>query len=462
MAAPATGGAPAPAPAGVAAPAPEETAPPTAVATAAPPTPEATAPTPAPPPTPTPPTTADLYRRHLGTGRAVMGTVLGGMAEIHSEGAWVHTDDGRRYLDFGGYGVFILGHRHPAVLDAVRRQLDAHPLATRVFLEPVAAKAAAALAARTPTGLDHVHFVNSGAEATEAGLKLARAHGRNALVTTVSGYHGKTLGALSVTANSLYQQAFEPLLPDTAQVAYGDLAGLDTVLRARRDRACVILEPVQGEGGVRIPPVGYLAEAAALCRVYGAFLIVDEVQTGLGRLGTWWGVDPEGVVPDVLLVGKGLSGGVVPVAAMVATKDAYGPFSRDPYLHTSTFGASPIACAAALAAVETIDREDIVGRAASLGRQLLAGVEDVCAPYRGHLVHDVRGRGLLIGIEFTRAQAVGETLLELVGRGVLVNHSLNSTRVLRLTPPAIADADETRLFLDTLAEALKAVHTRLT
>ncbi|WP_443057483.1 aspartate aminotransferase family protein [Streptomyces sp. NBC_00696] len=476
MAAPATGGAPAPAPAGVAAPASEETAPPTAeetapptaVETAAPPTPEAATPTPptpeaaTPTPTPTLPTTADLYRRHLGTGRAVMGTVLGGMAETHSEGAWVYTDDGRRYLDFGGYGVFILGHRHPAVLDAVRRQLDAHPLATRVFLEPVAAKAAAALAARTPTGLDHVHFVNSGAEATEAGLKLARAHGRNALVTTVSGYHGKTLGALSVTANSLYQEAFQPLLPDTAQVAYGDLAGLDTVLRARRDRACVILEPVQGEGGVRIPPVGYLAEAAALCRVYGAFLIVDEVQTGLGRLGTWWGVDAEGVVPDVLLVGKGLSGGVVPVAAMVATEDAYGPFSRDPYLHTSTFGASPIACAAALAAVETIDREDIVGRAAALGRQLLAGVEDVCAPYRGHLVHDVRGRGLLIGIEFTRAQAVGETLLELVSRGVLVNHSLNSTRILRLTPPAIADADETRLFLDTLAEALKAVHTRLT
>ncbi|MFF4396499.1 aspartate aminotransferase family protein [Streptomyces sp. NPDC001480] len=405
--------------------------------------------------------TAELCRRHLGSGRAIMGTVLGGMVETYSEGAWVHTDDGRRYLDFGGYGVFILGHRHPAVVEAVHRQLDAHPLATRVFLEPVAARAAAALAARTPAGLDHVHFVNSGAEATEAGLKLARAHGRNALVTTVSGYHGKTLGALSATANTTYQAPFEPLLPDTAQVAYGDLAGLEAVLAERRDRACVILEPVQGEGGVRVPPPGYLAEAARLCRAHGAFLIVDEVQTGLGRLGTWWGVDAERVVPDVLLVGKGLSGGVVPVAAMVATEHAYGPFSRDPYLHTSTFGASPIACAAALAAVETMDREDIVGRAASLGRRLLAGVRDACAPYRGRLVHDVRGRGLLIGVEFGRAQAVGETLLELVARGVLVNHSLNSTRVLRLTPPAIAGPDETALFLATLAEALRAVHARL-
>ncbi|WUL75270.1 aminotransferase class III-fold pyridoxal phosphate-dependent enzyme [Streptomyces sp. NBC_00343] len=445
-------------------PAAVDTAAPATVKTAAPPTAATATPPPTAEtgtPTPPPPNTAELYRRHLGTGRAVMGTVLGGMAEVYSEGAWVYTDDGRRYLDFGGYGVFILGHRHPAVLEAVQRQLDAHPLATRVFLEPVAARAAAALAARTPAGLDHVHFVNSGAEATEAGLKLARAHGRNALVTTVSGYHGKTLGALSVTANSLYQQAFEPLLPDTTQVTYGDLAELEAALRERRDRACVILEPVQGEGGVRIPPPGYLAGAAGLCRAYGAFLIVDEVQTGLGRLGTWWGVDAEGVVPDVLLVGKGLSGGVVPVAAMVATKDAYRPFSRDPYLHTSTFGASPIACAAALAAVETIDREDIVGRAATLGRHLLGGVVEACAPYRERLVHEVRGRGLLIGIEFARAQAVGETLLELVSRGVLVNHSLNSTRVLRLTPPAIADADEVQLFLDALVEALRAVHTRL-
>ncbi|GAB7106918.1 aspartate aminotransferase family protein [Streptomyces phaeofaciens JCM 4814] len=405
--------------------------------------------------------TAELYRRHLGAGRAVMGAVLGGMVETSSEGAWVHTDDGRRYLDFGGYGVFILGHRHPAVVEAVHRQLDAHPLATRVFLEPVAARAAAALASRTPAGLDHVHFVNSGAEATEAGLKLARAHGRNALVTTVSGYHGKTLGALSATANTTYQAPFAPLLPDTTRVAHGNPAELEAALADRRDRACVILEPVQGEGGVRIPPPGYLAEAARLCRAYGAFLIVDEVQTGLGRLGTWWGVDTEGVVPDVLLVGKGLSGGVVPVAAMVATKNAYGPFSRDPYLHTSTFGASPIACAAALAAVETMSREDIVGRAALLGRRLLTGVAEACGPHQGRLVHEVRGRGLLIGIEFTRAQAVGEMLLELVARGVLVNHSLNATRVLRLTPPAIAGADEAQHFLAALAESLRAVQARL-
>jgi putrescine aminotransferase len=417
---------------------------------------------------------ARLYREHLSVGRSVLGTVLGGMLETASDGAWISTEDGRRYLDFGGYGVFILGHRHPAVTAAVHRQVDTHPLASRVFLEPVAARAAQALAARTPAGLDHVHFVNSGAEATEAGLKLARAHGHTALVSTAGGYHGKTLGALSATANPKYQLPFQPLLPDSTAVPYGDADAMAAVLARLGDRACVIVEPVQGEGGVRIPPPGYLAEVSRLCRTYGAFLIVDEIQTGLGRLGTWWGMDPgprpgagrgardsATADPDVLLVGKGLSGGVVPVAAMVATAAAYRPFSRDPYLHTSTFAASPIACAAALATVETLDREDVVSRAAALGIRLLAGVRAACAPYSRGLVREVRGRGLLIGLEFTADQAVGELILELVERGVLVNHSLNATRVLRLTPPAIAGEEEVRLFLGALAEALRVVATRV-
>ncbi|WP_037868138.1 aspartate aminotransferase family protein [Streptomyces sp. NRRL S-813] len=405
--------------------------------------------------------TARLYREHLAVGRAVLGEVLGGMVETRSEGAWVHTEDGRRHLDFGGYGVFILGHRHPAVTAAVHRQIDAHPLATRVFLEPVAARAAAALAAHTPVGLDRVHFVNSGAEATEAGLKLARAHGHTALISTVGGYHGKTLGALSVTANPTYQDPFRPLLPDSAAVPFGDREALAEALARFGERACVIVEPVQGEGGVRIPPPGYLADVGRLCRTHGAFLIVDEIQTGLGRLGSWWGVDTENVRPDVLLVGKGLSGGVVPVAAMVATDEAYAPFSRDPYLHTSTFAASPLACAAALAAVEAMDREDVPGRARTLGIRLLHGVRTACTPYTGGLVRDLRGRGLLIGLEFGVEQAVGELILELVGRGVLVNHSLNAGRVLRLTPPAVVTDEELRLFLTALSEALHAVATRL-
>ena len=400
-----------------------------------------------------------LYRRHIGTGRAALGAMLGAILEARSDGPWVCAADGRRYLDFGGYGVFILGHRHPAVVAAVHRQLDAHPLATRVFLEPVVARAAAALAGTMPADLRYVHFVNSGAEATEAGLKLARVHGHTALVTTWRGFHGKTLGALSVTANPLYQDPFAPLLPDVTQVAYGDLDAMRAALEPLGRRACVIVEPVQGEGGVVLPPPGYLRGVAELCAGQGAFLIVDEIQTGMGRLGTWWGVEVDGVVPDVLLVGKGLSGGVVPVAAMVARPGAYGPFSRDPYLHSSTFAGSPLACAAALATIEAMHAEGTVARAATLGARILAGVRAACAPY-GRLIAEVRGRGLLIGVECRGQGYVGELVLELIERGVLVNHSLNASGVLRLTPPAVLDDEHVDRFLTAFDGALAAVAAR--
>jgi putrescine aminotransferase len=221
------------------------------------------------------------------------------------------------------------------------------------------------------------------------------------------------------------------------------------------------LEPVQGEAGVVIPPVGYLRAVADACADYGAFLIIDEVQTGLGRLGTWFGVDAEGVVPDVLLVAKGLSGGVVPVAAMVATREAYAPFGRDPFLHSSTFAASPLACSAALAAVETMRAEDVPSMAAALGVRLLATVREACAPYASGLVTEVRGRGLLIGIELASQGALGEMVLAMIDRGVLVNHSLNASSVLRLTPPARLSTGEIEYFRSAFDHALAAVAARL-
>jgi putrescine aminotransferase len=397
---------------------------------------------------------AELCRTHFGSSRAVLGSVLGGMAEIRSEGAWIDATDGRRYLDFGGYGVFLLGHRHPAVTAAVHRQLDVHPMSSRVFFEPVALRAAAALAETTPGDLSMVHFVNSGAEATEAALKLARANGKTAMITMHNGFHGKTLGALSVTAKDKYQDPFRPLLPDVAAVPFGDASALATALTAVAGRGCVIVEPVQGEGGVQIPPAGYLREVATLCRGYGALLVVDEIQTGLGRLGSWWGIDAEGVVPDILLVGKGLSGGVVPIAAMVATPQVYAPFANDPYLHSSTFAASPLACAAATATIEAMRAENLPRRAAVLGDALLSGLGRIvdASPARDRIA--VRGRGLLLGVELSEPGAVGELFLNLVDRGVLANHSLNSSTVLRFTPPAIITDTEVETFLSAFADAL--------
>ena len=398
-----------------------------------------------------------LCRTHYGTTRALLGNVLGGMAEIGSEGPWIDATDGRRYLDFGGYGVFLLGHRHPAVTAAVRRQLDVHPMSSRVFFEPVALRERSCGAETTPDDLSMVHFVNSGAEATEASLKLARANGKTSVISMHNGFHGKTLGALSVTAKDKYQDPFRPLLPDVAAVPFGDASALEAALSAVAGRGCVIVEPIQGEGGVQIPPAGYLREVAMLCRIYGAMLVIDEIQTGLGRLGSWWGIDAEGVVPDILLVGKGLSGGVVPIAAMVATPQAYAPFANDPYLHTSTFAASPLACAAATAAIEAMWAENLPRRAAALGDSLLSGLRQIVGASPACDRIAVRGRGLLIGVELSEPGAVGELFLSLVDRGVLANHSLNSSTVVRFTPPAIITDSEIEIFLEAFADALADV-----
>jgi putrescine aminotransferase len=400
-----------------------------------------------------------VYNRHLSRGRASLAEMTGGVQEVSSAGAIVYDADGTDYLDCGGYGVFLLGHRHPAVTAAVIAQVQRHPMSTRLLLEPTAAQAARALAETTPAGLDRVHFVNSGAEATEAAIKLARAHGKASLISMTGGYHGKTMGALSLTAKDLYQEPFRPLLPDVRHVPFGDAAALAAALAGGGDH-CVVVEPVQGEGGVVIPPAGYLREVERLCREHGAIFVLDEIQTGLGRLGHWWGADREGVTPDLLLVGKILSGGVIPVAAVVATDAAYGPFNRDPFVHSSTFAASPVAMAAAAAAVRVIRDEGLVDAAARLGRQITAGVAAIVGERCPHLVADVRGAGLLIGIELCDEQVAGDLTLELIERHVLVNHSLNANKVVRLTPPAVLTGAHVARLLDAFAGAATALARR--
>lgn len=397
------------------------------------------------------------YRRHLSSGRASLGEMFGGDVEVYATGSWVRTRSGRELLNCGGYGVFIHGARHPRVLAEVRAQLDRNPVATRLLLEPQAALAATALAEVTPAGLDRVHFACSGTEAVEAALKLARAGGRRHVIGMAGGYHGKTLGALSVTGKPLFQQPFQPLLPDVSHVPYGSVRALADALSTHDDgTVCVVLEPVQGEAGVIVPPAGYLRAVAALCRRHRAFLVLDEVQTGLGRLGSWWGADREGVVPDVLLAGKALGGGVLPVSALVATEEAFAPFDRDPFIHTSTFSGWPLGMAAVRGAIAAIREDDLVTRADRLGREL--------SDELGHLVHEIfgdlatlRGVGLLIGVELAVDGLAGELLLELMAAGVIANHSLNSDRVLRLTPPAVLDEREVQFLLDAFERAARAV-----
>jgi putrescine aminotransferase len=397
------------------------------------------------------------YRAHLSSGRAALAEMFGGDVEVSSSGAWVQTATGRKLLNCGGYGVLLLGSRHPRVIDAVTRQLTTNPVATRLLLEPEVARAATELISICPPGLNRVHFAGSGAEAVEAAIKMARTHGKTHLISMTNGYHGKTLGALSVTANDTFQAPFRPLLPEVSHIPFGDSEALRRALAQRAGISCVIVEPVQGEAGVIVPPDGYLREVERLCREYGAFFVLDEVQTGLGRLGYWWGASRDGVTPDVLLVGKVLSGGVVPVSAAVATDAAFRAFDKDPFIHTSTFSGNPLAMAAARATVQVINDEGLVERAAWIGAALKSELTQISTTVFGRRLREVRGLGLLIGIEFTVPGMAGDLLLELMSAGVIANHSLNSHRVIRLTPPAILDETEIQMLLDSFERAAKAV-----
>ena len=396
------------------------------------------------------------YRDHVSLGMAQLSRMMRATVETRSEGPYVWDEAGERYLDCGGYGVFTLGHCHPRVVEAVVEQVRTLPLSTRLLLNGALAEAADALVRVAPDGLDRVYFGVSGADVVEVALKLARLNGRRRIVAMENGYHGKSLGALSVTGRAVYREPFEPLLADIEFVPFGDADALVHAL-AHRPEACVLLEPVQAEAGVIVPPDGYLAEVERMCREHGAFLVVDEIQTGLGRLGAWWGVDREGVTPDVLLAGKALGGGVVPVGALLATENAFDRLSRDPLLHNSTFSGSPIAMAAVRAAVEAIEQEAIVERAAELGpaiRERVAGaLRDTCPA----LVREVRGIGLLIGIEWTVDFLSLDFLLEMLDRQVVIAHSMNAPAVSRLTPPAVlTEAD-----VDLIEEAVRAAGTAM-
>ncbi|MEU1089966.1 aspartate aminotransferase family protein [Streptomyces sp. NPDC005576] len=396
-----------------------------------------------------------LYRAHLSKGRATLAELFGSHMEVESSGAWLTTSDGERFLNAGGYGVFIMGARHPIVMEEVERQLRTHPTATRILLEPTVARAAEALVSVMPPGLDRVHFSLSGAEAVETGLKLARAAGFRRTVSMAGGYHGKTLGALSATAKEVYQKPFRPLVPGFTHLPFGDAAALEEELSAHPGEVCVIIEPIQGEGGVIIPAPGYLKQVEALVREHGGFLILDEVQTGFGRLGEWWGADTEGVVPDVLLTGKALGGGVLPVSAAVATRAAFRPFDKDPYVHTSTFSGQPLLMAAVQGAIRAVKEERLVSRAMDLGARLLPRISEIAFRNIPELVVDVRGRGLLIGVELVEAGLAGELLIELFNHGVVANHSMNGSSVVRFTPPAILTDSEIEYLCDSFDKATR-------
>jgi len=401
------------------------------------------------------------YRRHVSAGRARLAAVLGGQVEMEAHGCVVLDAKGEAYLSCGGYGTFLLGHGHPRVVAAVQEQAARRALATRLFLDPVHASAAEALAGLAPVGLDRVYFATSGADAVEAALKLARLHGKRRLICVEGGFHGKTFGALSVSGNATLREPFAPLLDDVVRVPFDDADALARAVAHAGEAACVVLEPILAEGGVQPPAPGYLAAVADACRAHGALLVLDEIATGLGRVGAWWACEQEGVIPDMLLVGKALGGGVVPVGAVLASAAAFAPFDRDPFIHSATFAGAPLVLAGVRATLEALVEEDVPPRAAQLGRRLVAELRVALAsPLEAGLVQEVRGRGLLVGIELASPALAGEFEYELVRRRVIPNHCLNHHSTVRFTPPVGLDDEQIAWLLEAAASSGAALLAR--
>ncbi len=376
--------------------------------------------------------------------------------EVTGSGAELIDHAGRRFLDCsGGYGVFLHGYRHPRLVEAARRQLDQLAMSSRVLLNPRTIELAELLAEVAPGDLQYSFFTNSGTESVEAALKFARAAtGRSRFISTWGAFHGKSMGALAVSGRALYQDPFRPLIGDVTHVAYGSLEELASTLAD--DVAAVILEPIQGEGGVIVPPPGYLAGARRLTEQHGALLIADEVQTGLGRTGDLFAVNHEHVVPDLLCLSKALSGGIVPVGAVIGRPGVWEFFSEAPLIHTSTFGGNPLATAVAAEAIRVVREEDLVGQARAKGAWLLPALQEVARRYPT-VLREVRGRGLMIGMETATAGVGGALMSELFHRGVVAVYTYNNERVLRLLPPLVIRPDQLEQVVERLDQAARAV-----
>lgn len=394
---------------------------------------------------------------NLSRGTTRLARLFGDIIEGSSAGTYITSRQGRQYLNCGGYGTFFVGARHPTVVAAVKAQIDRHPLSSRLFLEPALAQAAGSLARVAPQGLRKIFFTASGAEAVEAAMKLARLHGRTRVISMERGYHGKTLGALSLTANPTYQRPFVPLIPDVYHVPFNNLPALARCIGDEGSTTCVFIEPIQSEAGVILPEQNYLRGVSELCNQAGALLIADEIMTGLGRTGFMWYSNGAGMSADIVLAGKALTGGVVPVAALIASPSAFEPFDNDPYIHTSTFSGAPIAAAAASAAIQVIEEEGLVRRAYEIGNRLIPQLQDIAKRTAPWLIREIRGEGVLIGIETISPSELGEFILHMVEHGVIVNNSLNAHPVARLTPPATLSGGDEEWLLGAFEASLVAM-----
>jgi putrescine aminotransferase len=383
--------------------------------------------------------------------------------EWRGKGTYFYDVFGNEYIDcLGGYGALDLGWSHPEVVEAVRSQAMKSGIPTQELMDPLRGVLANLLAQITPGDIDHSFFVNSGTETIEGALKIARVHTKkHNFIATVKAFHGKTLGSLSVMGKKDYRKELQPYGGQTFYVPFGDAAALDKQLEicdaVGIDIAGFIAEPIQGEAGALVPPDDYWPEVRKICDKYGILLIVDEVQTGMGRTGKLWGVEHWNVTPDIMCTAKSLGGGVLPIGAFMGNGKIWSAFEDpNPFIHTTTTGGNPMACAAAITAINVTLREDLPAKAAENGAYFIEQLNRIADGYPG-IYSGITGKGLLVGQHFSDPEIGYKVAAGLYKRKVLVAGTLISANTVRFEPPLLITREQIDEVLNRLEDTLKEV-----
>jgi putrescine aminotransferase len=407
------------------------------------------------------------FRDHINKGfleyrKSVTEATNFAMTEWTGQGSILVDALDREFLDvLGGFGLYSYGIRHPKIVASVKAQLDRSPQYSQEMLDPLRAQLARVIALLTPGKIQYGFFANSGTEAVEGGMKLAKLYtGRKGFIAMLKAFHGKTLGSLSLMGKKMFRQPLLPLLEGVRHVPFGDADAVEQALAAAKavgdDIAAVVAEPVQGEAGAVVPPDDYWPRLREVCNHYGVLLIADEVQTGMGRTGEIFGVDHWNVAPDIICLGKALGGGVVPMSAFFSTPKIWECMEPNPFMHTTTTGGNPLACSAALAAITVLLEEDLAGQAKKKGEYILKQLGQLQDRYPGVLA-DVRGLGLLIGMEFPTDGIGYKVAAGLFSRGVLTAGTLTNAKVIRIEPALNVPQEILDEVLNRLEDVFKTV-----
>lgn len=370
---------------------------------------------------------------------------------------------GKAFIDcLGGFGVYTAGHRNPEIVKAVQAQLNRYALHSQELVDPLRGYLAKLVAMCTPGDLQYSFFCNGGAEAVEMALKLARlASGKHYYISTVNGFHGKSMGAVSATGKGTYRKPYLPIIQGVQHVEFGNAAAAEAAIKnliaVGETVAAMIVEPIQGEAGIILPPEDYLKSLRRICDEYDVFLICDEIQTGMGRTGSMWASEAYGVVPDILTFGKAFGGGVMPITGIVARPHLWTEeLQENPWiLGSPTFGGNPLACAAAIAAIKYTLETDLPGQIREKGAYLM---EKLTALKSRHpVLVDVRGKGFLIGLEYPTPEIGWAVSKGLFKRGIMTGGTLNNAKVNRIEPPGILSRETIDLIVEKLEETLTEV-----